>query len=120
VIPGHVCTLYCEGDVHALLLTAPAGVTRATIERFAAWQGHVLHDARRALEVDLATELAKRVSSWDAVTETRTPYLPSHSQPTDEVWMVRVSLAPRAETPFHAGKPGDGRWWRRWRWWRRV
>jgi hypothetical protein len=120
VSEDHVCTLYCEGDVHAVLITASAGVPRATVERFAVWHGYVVHDARRVLEADLTTELAKRAWSWDPVTEQLTPYLPTDSHPTDEVWMVRISMAPHAETQGHAGGPGGGRWSRRWRWWRRA
>jgi hypothetical protein len=114
----HRCTLYCEDDVHAMLVTAPAGVTRATVERFAVWQGHVVHEARRVLEADLATQLAKRKWTWDPATEALTPFLPTHAQPTDEVWLVRVSLAGQTrKMPSRGPSLGRG-WWHRVRTWR--
>jgi hypothetical protein len=116
---NHRCTLYCEGDVHAMLVTAPAGVTRATIERFAVWQGHVVHEARRVLEADLATQLAKRKWTWDPATEALTPFLPTHAQPTDEVWMVRVSLARREGESSAPGPALHRGWWQRFLTWRR-
>lgn len=90
----HVCTLYCEGAVHAVLITAPAAVTLATIERWATCYGYVLHAARREVEVDLATVQAKVVTHWDILTGAVRPYHASDARPTDVVWMVRVSLAP--------------------------
>lgn len=89
----HVCTMYCEGDIHAFLLTARAGVMLAAFERWAECFGYVLHDVRRVIEVDLSTEQAKRKWHWDPVTWTETPYDLTDALPTDEVWMVRVSVS---------------------------
>jgi hypothetical protein len=115
------CTLYCEGTVHAVLVTAPACVTHATFERWAVWSGYVLHEARHVLEADLATVLAKSTWTWNAVTEELTPYRSTDALPTDEVWMVRISLAPCEQTTVHMEGPVvDRRWKRCLDWWRMV
>jgi hypothetical protein len=123
----HTCNVYCTEGIHALLLTACAGVTLAAFERWAACFGYVLHEVRRVLEVDLATEQAKRHYHWDPLTWQLTPYESGDGLPTDEVWMVRVSMA---ASDVAVTQPGEARYprpgwawgsvrWRRLLWWRR-
>ena len=123
----HGCNAYCTGGVHAVLLTARAGVTLAAFEGWAACFGYELHEARRVLEVDLATEQARRRYHWDPDTWQCTPYESGDGLPTDEVWMVRVSVAAHgiacvARGEDRAPRPGWA-WgsvrWRRLLWWRR-
>jgi hypothetical protein len=124
---SHKCNAYCTAGIHALLLTARAGTTLAALEGWAACFGHVLHEVRRVLEVDLATEQAKRKFHWDPSTWQLTPYERGDGLPTDEVWMVRVSVGAAGGA---VAEPGEARgprpgwaWgsvrWRRLLWWRR-
>jgi hypothetical protein len=122
----HDCNAYCTADVHALLLTARAGVTLGIFERWAESYGYVLHEARRVVEVDLATEQAKRTHHWDADTGERTPYLLTDGLPTDEVWLVRVEVAQRVrsaavgeESYARKGWAWGSAWWRVRAWWKR-
>ena len=122
----HGCNAYCTEGIHALLLTACAGVTLAAFERWAACFGYVLHEVRRVLEVDLATEHAKRHYHWDADTWELTPFESGDGLPTDEVWMVRVSMAASGVTVAAPGEARDETGYPRpgWAWgsvrWRRL
>jgi hypothetical protein len=104
----HACTMYCEGPVHAVLITARAGITLATLGRWAMCHGFVLHSARRVIEVDRATVQAQNVFEWNAVTGDIRPCSPGSARSTDEVWMVQLSPAAQEGS---WSKPG--RWWRR-------
>jgi hypothetical protein len=123
----HRCNAYCTEGIHALLLTARAGTTLAAFEGWAACFGYVLHEVRRVLEVDLATEQAKRKFHWDPSTWQQTPYERGDALPTDEVWMVRVSVAAAGVSVAEPGEERGPRpgwaWcsvrWRRLLWWRR-
>src|SRR4029450_12710782 len=76
-------------------------------------------------------EHAKRHSHWDADTWELTPFESGDGLPTDEVWMVRVSMAASGVTVAEPGEARDATgyprpgwaWgsvrWRRLLWWRR-
>jgi len=113
---GHRCTLYCEGEVHADLITVHGGVTPGMFERYAAAHGMRFHGARQVVEVDLAAEQAKREVTWNTQTGEWKPYEARDSGPDDEVWLVRLSGWP--SVPQVGGSPSLLS--RAWRWMRRC
>jgi hypothetical protein len=104
---GHACNALCDGEVHALTVTGRAGLSWETLQRCAGACGWTLHAARRVQECDLRAEQARRTHNWNAATGEFSVYtFAADAQPTDEVWLVHVSMAV-ALTPSRRGP-----WWR--------